>query len=70
MAQLLLPSAKLAVLVEDHERRNRLITRVLFAFGVLAVIVGGLDLVSRITTAEVSDDMLQRAFAPAVLLEE
>jgi hypothetical protein len=67
--QLLLTSAKLAVLVEGHERRNKLIAGALFAFGVLAVLIGGLDLVSRITTAEVSDELLQRAFAPAVLLD-
>ncbi len=70
MAQLLLPSAKLAVLVSGDERRNKLITRALFAFGVLAVVIGGLDLVSRVATMQVSDEVLQRAFAPAVLLNQ
>ncbi len=43
---------------------------VLIVFGVLVVLLGGLDLLSRIPAPATSDDILERAFAPAAVLGE
>jgi hypothetical protein len=67
---LLLPSAKLAVLVDEKDKRKRLLRDVLFAFGILAVVIGGLDLANRVSAPQVSDETLWDAFAPAVLLTQ
>lgn len=68
--QLLLPSAKLAVLTnEKHEFREKLL-KVLFVFGVLTVLLGGLDLVGRVPHLSFSDQALREAFEPAVLLSQ
>ena len=69
--QLLLPSAKSAVLIIGEPslwERFKKYHGVLFAFGIIVVLTGGLDLLSRIPASGPSDTTLQTAFAPAVLL--
>ena len=70
--QLLLPSAKSAVLIIGKpswfEKFEKL-QGALFVFGVLVVLLGGLDLMGRVETPTLGDDTLRQAFAPAILAE-
>jgi hypothetical protein len=66
--QLLLPSAKSAILVIDEPKPFSKFKGVLFVLGVLVVLAGGLDLLSRIPAASFGDDVLFQAFAPAIML--
>ena len=66
--QLLLPSAKSAILVIDEPRRFAVFERALFVFGILVVLFGGLDLLSRIPAPALGEDTIRQAFAPAAML--
>ena len=65
--QLLLPSAKSAVLVIGEPSWFEKLQETLFVFGVLVVLLGGLDLLGRAPAPTMSDETLRQAFAPAVL---
>ena len=69
--QLLLPSAKSAVLVVGEPslwERFKKYHGALYVLGLIVVLMGGLDLISRMPAAAPGDTTLQTAFAPAVLL--
>jgi hypothetical protein len=67
--QLLLPSAKTAVLVTDEKPLlKEHLNRVLLILGLLVIIMGGLDLLSRVPAPAGGDALLRAAFAPAATL--
>lgn len=65
--QLMLPSAHSAVLFAKQSRFEQL-KPALFVLGILVVLLGGLDLARRAPGANLSDQALKTAFAPAILI--
>ncbi len=70
--QLLLPAAKSGVMVEIPHHVHHAWGRgkiVLAVFGILLVLWGTLDLISRVPEPAWGSEVLYRAFAPAVLFD-
>lgn len=66
--QLLLPSAHTAVLVTSKSSRFERAMMPLFVLGLLVVLLGGLDLMSRTPSLAGDSQTLKTAFAPAATL--
>jgi hypothetical protein len=66
--QLLLPSAHTAVLVTHKPSRFERALMPLFVLGLLIVLLGGLDLMSRAPLLDADSQTLKTAFAPAAVL--
>lgn len=70
--QLLLPSAKHGVMIEIPQRQEwrykKEAEMALIALGLIVVVWGSLDLLSRLPEAAPGDTTLRNAFAPAVML--
>ena len=70
--QLLLPAAKSGVMVEIPHHVHHAWSKgkiALAVFGILLVLWGTLDLISRVPEPAWGSDALRRAFAPAVLFD-
>ena len=71
--QLLLPSAKSGVMVEVPHHVHHVWTRgkiALAVVGILLVLWGTLDLLSRLPEAQPGDSTLRQAFGPAILFDQ
>ena len=66
--QLLLPSARSGVLVGKKSSRFKHIEHTLIVFGILVVLLGGLDLLSKLPSLPGDHSLLTTAFAPAATL--